>query len=73
MQSFRGEVSEVLNQLSEKHPTIKYSTLRGYDKIKSALKNEFKKDYAHGRCKRCGEPSSNELCKACSFLEELGV
>jgi len=73
MQSFRGEVSEVINQLAEKHPTIKYSTLRGYDKIKNVLKKEMQKDYAHGRCKRCGEPSSNDLCKACSFLEELGV
>ena len=73
MQSFRGEVSEVINQLAEKHPTIKYSTLRGYDKIKGVLKKEMQKDYSHGRCKRCGEPSSNELCKACSFLEELGV
>lgn len=73
MQSFRGEVSEVINQLAEKHPTIKYSTLRGYDKIKNILKNELKKDYSHGRCKRCGEPASNELCKACSFLEELGL
>lgn len=74
MQSFRGEVSEVINQLALKHPTIKYSTLRGYDKIKPLIKDEFKKDYSQGgRCKRCGEPSSNELCKACSFLEELGV
>lgn len=72
-QSFRGEVSDVINQLSEKHPTIKYSTLRGYDKIKDVLKGELQKDYAHGRCVRCGEPSANELCKACSFLEELGV
>ena len=72
MQSFRGEVSEVINQLAEKHPTIKYSTLRGYDKIKGILKNELVKDYDHGRCERCGEPSSNRLCKACSFLEELG-
>lgn len=73
MQSFRGEVSEVINHLAEKHPTIKYSTLRGYDKIKDVVKDEMQKDYAHGRCKRCGEPSANELCKACSFLEELGV
>lgn len=72
-QSFRGEVSDVVNQLAEKHPTIKYSTLRGYDKIKKILKNEMQKEYDHGRCKRCGEPSANELCKACSFLEELGV
>lgn len=73
MQSFRGEVSEVINQLNEKHPTIKYSTLRGYEKVKSILKKEMHKDYDHGRCKRCGEPSANDLCKACSFLEELGV
>ena len=74
MQSFRGEVSEVINQLALKHPTIKYSTLRGYDKIKPLLKEEFKKDYSQGgRCKRCGEPSSNELCKACSFFFFFGV
>ena len=73
MQSFRGEVSEVINQLAEKHPTIKYSTLRGYDKIKGILKEELKKDYAHGRCEKCGEPSANRLCKACSFLEEFGM
>lgn len=70
-QSFRGEVSEVINKLSEDHPTIKYSTLRGYDKIKNALKDDFKKEYSHGRCVKCGEPSANELCKACSFIEEL--
>jgi len=72
MQSFRGEVSELINQLAENHPTIKYSTLRGYDKIKGILREELKKDYSHGRCEKCGEPSANRLCKACSFLEELG-
>ncbi|WP_296806692.1 TIGR00269 family protein [uncultured Methanobrevibacter sp.] len=70
-QSFRGEVSELINKLSEDHPTIKYSTLRGYDKIKNAIKDDFKKEYSHGRCVKCGEPSANELCKACSFIEEL--
>ena len=66
-------LQSVINQLAEKHPTIKYSTLRGYDKIRGVLKKEMQKDYSHGRCRRCGEPSANELCKACSFLEELGV
>lgn len=70
-QSFRGEVSEVINKLNESHPTIKYSTLRGYDKIKNALNDDFRKDYAHGRCVKCGEPAANKLCKACSFIEEL--
>lgn len=73
MQSFRGEISEVINHLAEKHPTIKYSTLRGYDKIKNVLKKELKKEFNHERCSKCGEPAANELCKACSFLEELGM
>lgn len=72
-QSFRREVGEIINQLNEKHPTIKYSTLRGYDKIKKVLKKDFSKDYPEGRCEKCGEPSANRLCKACSFLEELNV
>ncbi len=70
-QSFRGEISEVLNQLTQSHPTLKYSTLRGYDKIKKSLKNDFKKKYPQTRCEKCGEPSANRLCKACSFIEEL--
>lgn len=71
-QSFRGEVSDLINKLSEKHPTIKYSALRGYDKIKEAIGDGFKKTYPQSRCERCGEPSANRLCKACTFLEELG-
>ena len=33
----------------------------------------MQKEFNHGRCSRCGEPAANELCKACSFLEELGL
>lgn len=72
-QSFRGEVSDLINNLAEKHPTIKYSTLKGYDKIRNALGNSFQKEYSVSRCKRCGEPSANELCRTCTFLDELGV
>lgn len=71
-QSFRGEVSQLINNLSENHPTIKYSTLRGYDKIREVVKEEFKKEYTVSRCERCGEPSANKLCRACVFLEEFG-
>ncbi|KZX16919.1 tRNA 2-thiocytidine biosynthesis protein TtcA [Methanobrevibacter cuticularis] len=70
--SFRGEISEIIKNLSKDHPTIMYSTLRGFDKIKSAIKNQHSNEFEFDRCQKCGEPSSNELCRACTFLEELG-
>ena len=71
-ESFRMEISNILNDLVKDHPTIKYSTLKGFDKIRPALRRELVHDYEYDRCERCGEPSSNRLCRACTFLEELG-
>ena len=68
--SFRGEVGRFIKQLTEKHPTIMYSTLRGFDRIKPAIKQELTTKESNGLCKRCGEPAAGELCKACSFLLE---
>lgn len=69
-ESFRGEVSRFIKELSENHPTIMYSTLRGFDKIKPVLKREFSTKGEMGVCERCGEPAARELCKACTFLED---
>ncbi|KZX11565.1 TIGR00269 family protein [Methanobrevibacter curvatus] len=69
--SFRGEISEIVKGLSKNHPTLMYSTLRGFDKIKTAINNQYKTKYKFERCKICGEPSSNELCRVCTFLDEL--
>lgn len=71
--SFRGEVGEILQELSLKHPTIMYSTLKGFDKLKPAVKKEFSSSYNESNCKICGEPSSNDLCRVCTFLKELGT
>lgn len=71
-ESFRGEVSEIIKKLSKNHPTIMYSTLRGFDKIKLAVKKEYSRDFEFDSCIKCGEPSANEICKVCTFLDELG-
>lgn len=70
-ESFRAEIGTFLKQLSNKHPTIMYSTLRGFDKMKPVLKREFSKKSSENVCERCGEPSAAKLCKACSFLKTL--
>ena len=70
-ESFRGEIGEIIKNLSKDHPTIMYSTLSGFDKIKQALKKEYQSEFKFERCSICGEPSSNEVCRTCTFLEEL--
>jgi uncharacterized protein (TIGR00269 family) len=68
-ESFRAEVGYFIKEISKVHPTIMYSTLRGFDKMKPVLKREFSKESITGVCERCGEPSAGSLCKACNFLK----
>ena len=70
-ESFRMEIGNVLKDLSIEHPTIMYSTLRGFDKLKPAIKNELQTSFKYMECVNCGEPSSNKLCRACTFLNEI--
>ena len=69
-ESFRAEIGSFIKNLSREHPTIMYSTLRGFDRMKPVLKREFSRDYPTSGCEKCGEPSTARLCKACSFLED---
>lgn len=70
--SFRKEIGTFIKELSRNHPTIMYSTLRGFDRMKPVLKKELTPKGTNGVCKRCGEPAAGDLCKACTFLEDWG-
>lgn len=73
--SFRMEIGDFIREINQKHPTIMYSTLNGFEKIKPAIKEEFIKkeniNKTHQTCSICGEPSSDTKCKACKFLDEI--
>ncbi|EKQ55368.1 MAG: TIGR00269 family protein [Methanobacterium sp. Maddingley MBC34] len=68
--SFRAKIRDFLKEISQDHPTIMYSTLRGFDKIKPVLKEEFSRKSSTGVCAECGEPAADKLCKACSFRNQ---
>ena len=65
--SFRAKVGVFLKEISKEHPTIMYSTLRGFDKIKPVLKEKFSQKGSMGVCQECDEPAAGKICKACSF------
>ena len=65
--SFRAKVGVFLKEISKEHPTIMYSTLRGFDKIKPVLREKFSQKSPMGVCQECNEPAADKICKACSF------
>ncbi|WP_456474758.1 TIGR00269 family protein [Candidatus Pyrohabitans sp.] len=68
-QSFRTDVREMINRIEENNPGIKFSILRGYQKLLPFLKSYRAK--ALQSCATCGAPTPGERCKACLLLEEL--
>lgn len=73
-ESFRMEIGDFIREATLKHPTIMYSTLNGFEKIKPAIKKEYlqqQKGSANKTCKKCGEPSAADICKSCKFLDEI--
>lgn len=72
-ESFRMEIGDFIRELNLKHPTIMYSTLNNFEKIKPIIKKEYDKTHVvpNGTCEVCGEPASDRICKSCKFLDKI--
>ncbi len=64
-EALRNEIREMINNYEVKHPGTKYSLLRGFEAIAGVL---HLPDTQVLRCEKCGEPSSESLCKTCRLL-----
>ncbi|MHC1635457.1 MAG: TIGR00269 family protein [Candidatus Methanospirareceae archaeon] len=65
--SLRSHIRKVLNELEDKHPGIKYSLLRGFEKIIELVRANYPQ-IELSACKICGEPCIGDVCKACVLL-----
>ena len=70
----RFEARDFINRLELNHPGIKFNILETFDRLNPYIKKIVEKQYAQKasggrilRCRKCGEPSSRELCKACEL------
>lgn len=64
----RIEVRNFVNQLEKNHSGVKFTLLNSFDRLLPG----FRKIAEEGEqdltiCKKCGEPSSGEICKACEL------
>ena len=69
-QSFRAQVRDMLNNLEQKFPGTKYSIVNSFLQILPLLKQQFKGE-AIKVCLKCNEPSANDICNTCVYLEKL--
>ena len=65
--SLRAKVKNYLNQLESKRPGTKLSILESFSKTFKFQK----KSIIIGLCKKCGQPSSLDICKACEMVEDI--
>lgn len=66
----RNEARKFLNNLEENSPGIKYSLYESALKFKLFTMSKSRKEKIM-TCQRCGEPSSQRMCKVCDLQERL--
>lgn len=70
-EAFRGTIRNVIDRIDKNHPGTRFQLLKSTDRLVGILRRTGK--FGHiGRCKRCGDLTSGELCKACEIREVLG-
>ena len=70
--SHRAQVRDMLNDFEQKNSGTKYSIVNSFLEILPSLKEKYK-NAAIRVCARCSEPSSNEICSACNYVETLEI
>lgn len=68
--AFRHEVRKKLDELEKLNNNIKENLVDNFLNVQKKLRKNISKDLKH--CKMCGEPSRNDICKACRMLKEVG-
>lgn len=70
--SMRDSIRKTLNELERNNPGAKYKIVITAEKFAEMLKEKIQ-DIKLNICKSCGEPTSQELCRACNLLENLKI
>ncbi|MEM2281095.1 MAG: TIGR00269 family protein [Candidatus Bathyarchaeia archaeon] len=69
-EALRSDIRLFLNRMEEKHAGIKYTVFKAAERIRQALEKTGRAETLK-ECRLCGEPTTQELCKACEMLQDL--
>jgi uncharacterized protein (TIGR00269 family) len=68
--ALRGEFRDIIDNLEYKKPGTRHSILNSYDNIKDVLLKKYPPADLN-KCRNCGEPTSQKLCKACILKQRV--
>ncbi len=69
--SYRNYLREVLNEFENNYPGTKHNIINSFLEILPLLKENYKDMKEIKSCKICEEPCSQDICKACQYVEEV--
>lgn len=67
----RLHVQRALNELEKMYPGTKYQIVRFYDTVQPLILKSLKIGRNFNYCKKCGEPSSRDVCRVCELLKKI--
>lgn len=72
-ESFRDEISEMINQFEDKHKGVKQGIVNFFLSIKKDLETKSIKEKNNSTilCMTCKEPSKQKICNSCKMVEKL--
>lgn len=70
--ALRGDFRDIIDNLEYKNPGTRHSILSSYNSIKGLLLEKYPPANLN-RCSKCGEPTSQELCKACLLKNRIFI
>ena len=68
--ALRGDFRDIIDNLEFKNPGTRHSILKSYDGIKDMLLEKYPPAELN-KCLECGEPTTQELCKACLLKDRI--
>ena len=66
IRAYRGVFRDIIDDLEYRNPGTRHSILNSYDSIREMLLDKFP-PVGLNSCRECGEPTSQNVCKACIF------
>jgi uncharacterized protein (TIGR00269 family) len=67
--AFRHNIRQKLDEMEKQDPNIKENLVNNFLDIQKKMRKNIKTNLVY--CKSCGEPSRNEICKACKIMRHI--